>query len=78
LGDTIPDRQQKGGSMTISMVPLLLVDEAVPPRARAELLAATVASDAERALHLEAAARVLYDEAHLPCADARELVGLAD
>jgi hypothetical protein len=64
--------------MTLSMVPLLLVDDAVPPRARAELVAANAASDAERRQHLEAAAYALYDEAHLPCADARELVGLGD
>ena len=62
--------------MSFSLAPLLLVEEDVPARARAELLAATTAPVTERRSHLEAAARALFDEAKLECADARELVGL--
>jgi hypothetical protein len=56
--------------MSFSLSPLLLVEEDVPARARAELLAATTAPVTERRSHLEAA-RALFDEAKLECADAR-------
>ena len=62
--------------MSLSLASLLLVEDDVPARARAELHAAHLAPPAERRLHLEAAARSLYAEANLDCADARELVGL--
>jgi len=62
--------------MSLSLVPLLMVDEAVPARARAALLAASNASLADRRQHLETAAHSLWAEAHLECADALELVGL--
>ena len=63
--------------MKFSLAPLLLVEEDVPARVRAELLAAHIAPPDERRLHLQAAARALFDEANLDCADALELVGLA-
>lgn len=62
--------------MSLSLVALLLVDEGVPARARAELRAASAGPASDRHHHLEAAARALCYEAGLDCADARELVGL--
>ena len=62
--------------MMLSMATLLLHESDVPATARTALRAATTAPANERNLHLEAAARALYREAHLDCADARELVGL--
>ena len=62
--------------MSLCFAALLLVDEAVPARARAELRAATTGPETDRRSHLEAAARALAYEADLDCADARELVGL--
>ena len=61
-----------------SLVPLLIHDPGVPASARAALRAADLAPASERHRHLEAAAHALYCEAHLDCADARELVGLED
>ena len=62
--------------MKFSMLPLLMYEDDVPASARAALREANVAPEDERQAHLEAAARALYREAHLDCADARELVGL--
>ena len=62
--------------MTLSLLPLLLVEEDVPASARAALREASRMPEEARRAHLEAAARSLYAEAHLDCADARELVGL--
>ena len=64
--------------MSLSLVPLLIHDEDVPAAARAELRAAERAPNGDRRVHLEAAAQALYRDAHLDCAEARELVGLAD
>lgn len=64
--------------MTFSLAPLLLHESGVPDSARAALRAATGAPAAERRVHLEAAARALYREAHLDCDEARELVGLVE
>src|SRR5262249_37227474 len=69
---------EKGDPMTFSLLPLLMVEEGVPARARAEIRAAKKSPAFERRLHLEAAARALCDEAQLDRADALELVGLAD
>lgn len=62
--------------MTLSLVPLLLFDDDVPASARVALREAYLAPADERQAHLEIAARALYREANLDCADARELVGL--
>jgi hypothetical protein len=63
--------------MSLSFVPLLVVEEDVPASARAALRKAKVAPAAmQRELLLEAA-RALYRDAQLSCDDARELVGLA-
>lgn len=62
--------------MSFSLLPLLIHDVDVPHAARAELRAAVAGPAADLRVHLEAAARVLYREGHLDCADARELVGL--
>ncbi len=62
--------------MRLSLIPLLLHSDEVPASARDALREASVAPADERRPHLEAAARALYREAHLDCADARELVGL--
>ncbi len=63
--------------MSLSLLSLLMVDEDVPAAARAELRAAEHGPDAERRVHLAAAARSLYRDAHLDPDEARELVGLA-
>jgi hypothetical protein len=63
--------------MSFSLLPLLVHEEDVPATARAALYEAMHAPAIERGAHLEAAAQALYREAHLECADARELVGLA-
>ena len=60
----------------ISLLPILLYSDEVPESARDALLAATAAPAGEQRPHLEAAARALYRETLLDCADARELVGL--
>ena len=62
--------------MSFSLARLLLVEEDVPVSARIALHAAASAPIGEREAHLEAAAHALYRDAHLDCADARELVGL--
>jgi hypothetical protein len=62
--------------MSFSLASLLMVEEDVPATARAALAAAIRAPASERRPHLEAAARALYRDAHLDCADAKELVGL--
>ena len=62
--------------MSISVAPLLLASESVPPRARRALRSAFQAPPSERVPHLEAAACVLHRELGLDCPDARELVGL--
>lgn len=64
--------------MSLSLASLLIVEDDVPARVRAALHAANLAPAAERRSHLEVAARALYDEVQLDCADARELVGLGD
>lgn len=63
--------------MSFSMLSLLLHEEDVPAAARDALREAAHAPAPERRAHLEAAAEALYRDAHLECADARELVGLA-
>ena len=62
--------------MTFTMAAVLAHDEQVPPAAR-ELLRAALGGPAQgkRGL-LESAARVLFHEAGVGCADARELVDL--
>ena len=60
----------------ISLLPILLHSDDVPASARDALLAASVAPVDEQRTHLEAAARALFRDAQLDCADARELVGL--
>jgi hypothetical protein len=62
--------------MSLSLLPLLAFEEDVPAAARAALREATRAPAAERHALLVAAASSLYRDAHLDCADARELVGL--
>jgi hypothetical protein len=62
--------------MTFSLIPLLLAETDLPPRARAALHLAESASAHDRHLLLEEAACVLACDAHLDAADARELVGL--
>lgn len=64
-------------NMIFSMAPLLIHEDDVPATARAALRDAHDAPEHEKRVHLEVAARALYREAHVDCADARELVGLA-
>jgi hypothetical protein len=63
--------------MSLSLLPLLIFEDDVPPRARAALRQATLAPAGERQMYLEVAARELNREANIDCADARELVGLS-
>jgi hypothetical protein len=62
--------------MSLSLLPLLMYEDDVPAGARAALRKARLAPAGERQVYLELAARSLYRDAHLDCADARELVGL--
>ncbi len=62
--------------MTFSLVPLLLAETDLPPRALAALRRAEAASQIDRLVFLEEAACVLAYDAHLDPSDARELVGL--
>lgn len=62
--------------MSFTLALLLIHSAHVPARARSALRAALDSTDAERHEHLASAARILYAEAGLDCADARELVGL--
>ena len=63
--------------MGFTLAPLLIHHEAVPQEARDALRAATLAPPEYRTEKLESAARILYRETDLDCADARELVGLS-
>ena len=62
--------------MAFTMSTLLVHDEHVPHAARKALLAADAAVPSERGPLLASAARILYDQTDLDCADALELVGL--
>jgi hypothetical protein len=62
--------------MPFSLAPLLIHDPAVPPRAREALRASTWGPAEDREKALELAARVIYHETDLDCAEARDLVGL--
>jgi len=62
--------------MSLSLLPLLLVEEDVPLAARTALRKANDAPEDERRGYLKEAANALYRDAHLDCDDARELVGL--
>jgi|HubBroStandDraft_2_1064218.scaffolds.fasta_scaffold1860811_2 hypothetical protein len=63
--------------MALSVTPLLLHSDALPEAARIALADAFAQPEHERAPLLATAARILYLEASLECADALELVGLA-
>lgn len=63
--------------MNLTLAPLLLWSDDVPPTARRALREAQRSPLAERGPLLEAAARSLAHDAGLDCADARELVGLS-
>jgi hypothetical protein len=62
--------------MSFSVAPLLLHNPAVPEEARSEIRLALEADSDERRERLTSAARILYAETGLDCADAKELVGL--
>jgi hypothetical protein len=62
--------------MAFSLAPLLIHSYAVPPKARAALLAAASSTPEGRRSALASAARVLYTETALDCTDALEVVGL--
>jgi hypothetical protein len=62
--------------MSISMASLLMHDEQVPVSARDALKAAHDASEGDRPESLRSAARILFAETDLDCADVRELVDL--
>jgi hypothetical protein len=64
--------------MSLSMVPLLIQSNDVPAAARRALRDAREAPPEDRSLHLETAARSLYDDLGLDCDDARALVGLSE
>ena len=62
--------------MTFSMLPLLVHSEDLSEDLRETFRQALDAPPEERQTHLEVAARALYREVGLECADARALVGL--
>lgn len=62
---------------TFSMASLLAYDDLVPTRVREALRAASSAPADEKEASLTSAARLLYRETGVDCADARELLGLA-
>ena len=62
--------------MPFTMSTLLVHNADVPRAAREALLAARSAPPSDRGALLESAARSLYNDAGLDCADALELVGL--
>jgi hypothetical protein len=64
--------------MSLSLAPLLLESTDVPLTARRALREAQRSPKERREPLLEAAARSLYREVGLDCADARELVGLSE
>jgi hypothetical protein len=64
--------------MSLSIAPLLVHSEQVPPEAREAIRAALEAAPENRSASLESAARILYQATGLACSDARELVGLTD
>jgi hypothetical protein len=59
-----------------TMAALLMHSSQVPQRAREALRAAHDAPPQERQERLESAARILFKETELPCADVLELVDL--
>jgi hypothetical protein len=63
--------------MALSVVPLLVHSDSLPEGARLALVDALAQPETERAPLLASAARILYREASLDCADALELVGLS-
>jgi hypothetical protein len=62
----------------MSMAPILMHSEQVPASARDALREASSAPSASREALLTTAAKILYAETDLPCADVLELVGLHD
>ncbi|HUS33042.1 MAG TPA: hypothetical protein VMZ53_31285 [Kofleriaceae bacterium] len=62
--------------MSLSLLPLLVVEEDVPASVRDAIRKANEAPAAQRHAFLLEAANGLYREVHLDCDDARELVGL--
>ena len=61
----------------MSMASLLIHSEGVPTAAREALSAAHREPPDRKQALLESAARILYREVGVACADARELVGLS-
>jgi hypothetical protein len=62
--------------MAFNVSSLLMHSNDVPPQAKAALLAAVRLPEDSRGPELERAARSLFYDLNLSCADARELVGL--
>ena len=62
--------------MSLSFLPLLLVEDDVPARARSAIRRAKAAPAELRRAYLLEAADALYHDAQLSCADALELLGL--
>ncbi len=62
--------------MSLSFLPLLVVEDDVPASARVALRKAKAAPDGLRRAYLLEAAEALYRDAHLSCDDARSLLGL--
>ena len=60
----------------MSLAPLLLHSESVPPSAKQALRAASAAHPGERDAFLVEAAHILHAETGLACEDVKELVGL--
>jgi hypothetical protein len=63
--------------MAMSLLPILIHSDAVPNEARHALIQASALAEGERTEALESAARVLYRQTDLNCADVRDLLGLS-
>lgn len=61
--------------MSLSMVPLLAHSDSIPPQSREAFARAMKASPTERPQLLEIAAKTLWRQTELPCADIRDLIG---
>jgi plasmid stability protein len=62
--------------MGLSITPLLIHSEAVPPEARDALKSAFLGPQETRRAQLETAARAIFLSTDLDCREAREIVGL--
>ena len=63
--------------MALSLLPLLIHSQDIPPQAREALRTAGAAPEEVRSAALEHAARVLYAETSLECDEVRDMLDLS-